>query len=355
MSEATDIIIGQLRALDGKIDVLLLLLDRGISFLNSVLPPTGTAVPKTPSKSVEDNYKIFYTFKGTLLQIISSIVTDPVTLALMNKYSLDTINLSDAAKRLSTVSAMDTYAKLDDKTKTDFVTFFTALKSILVKEVKIPLEQQVRSLSGNSVGQTTTDNKQPSNQNVPVLYSAVQTETKNATAQSILNTFATRDAARQKSKDSLNSYLKDWVRLKPVTDILTDPKKLPDVANKLINGVNAVADWFKKYIAPDPSAGTIATSSGLTTSTDQEKRLKFTLSNLLLGKDLVKTYEASEQTQDYIQKYWRERTRKKFGNFPFCDETLVNGQWVPTNEAESQLAVNIAKQQILLKMLKEKP
>lgn len=93
-------------------------------------------------------------------------------------------------------------------------------------------------------------------------------------------------------------------------------------------------------------AGTETSVSGIT---DEDKYIaKFSLENLMLKREM-KRYDADSTDLTSVSDFWRKKVRKRFGDFPFCDEkpTKIEGKWVVKEDADTQELLEDAKSKLL--------
>ncbi len=320
--------------------ILLIRLDQYISFLNSI-PNQSDAIVDTQKTLISINYKNFYVINNNTITLVTSMLSDYTDTA--NLYGIDISILKTLSNTVQPLSNVDSYPKVTSQ-KASLITTFTTVKTTIITAILNPINQQIRVLTGNDVGKTNIDGKQPLNKNSTFLYKSSHAQYVNPVASTNVSPINV-NIVRQQDAQKLTQYIKDWINLKPLTDLLTNPTSLGGLVNSLVTSTTTVASWINQNILQSSSV------------TATEKQSNFFFSNLLTGKGIVKAQDPTTQSNADQQAMWREQARKRFGNFPFCDEypTQINGKWVVKDAAASQTAINIAKKQLLLKMLKQKP
>ena len=336
MDQVTTVIYNNLKSFKNDTTVLISTIDRFIVFLKNI-PNQNDVMTDTQKLQISNNYKNFYVINTNLINQDNSILFNYSDVAKL--YSIDMSSIVGLSKTIQPLLNVDSYTKIMSQSST-LITYFTNIRPIIITSILTPINQQIRVLSNNDVGQTTTDSKQPSNTNSTFLYNSSKTQMTTVTASTNISN-RTRELTRQQDAKKIAQYVQDWTSLKPITDALTNPGNLVSI---LVNTTVSVSDWINKNIFQNKTVN------------DLEKKVNFLFSSLVTGQNIVKANDPTTQATVDIQSMWREKARKKFGNFPFCDEypTQVNGKWVLKNEAASVTAINIAKKQILLKMLKGK-
>lgn len=126
-------------------------------------------------------------------------------------------------------------------------------------------------------------------------------------------------------------------------DSISDSKLLENVHSNIESFVDKFPNWLK-VVVRGPSSVTRVT-------TEDEQIAKKSVQSILLNYN-VRSSEPISEDQKKILDHWRKVVRKRFGDYPFCDEASekVDGEWVLKDDASYKILLERSKKKLLEKL-----